>query len=485
MVPSDRVQVENDAPWRPERPYVLYWMTANRRLSWNYALDRALELARELGRPLLVFEPLRVDHRWASRRFHTFVVQGMWDNAAEAAAHGVTYLPWVEPEVGAGRGLLEALAASAAAVVTDLWPSLFHPHMLRAAAARLDVRLESVDSVGVLPLAQPGRDFTAAQHFRRHLHKTAWHLLAEHPEPAPLTGYDLHRALVPAEVVARWPASDLAALLAGGIDALPLDPLAPAPLRGGAVAGEAVARAFLETRLGRYHTDRNDPDGDGASGLSPWLHFGHVSAHRLIHEVVLREGWSPSQVDPSKIAAREGFWRMSAAAEAFVDECVVWRELGHQWCYLHPESHEDMDSLPDWALTTLRAHAQDARPVVYDRDRLAAARTHDPLWNAAQRQLVEEGRIQNYLRMLWGKKVLEWSATPREAWDTLFDLNNRYALDGRDPNSVSGISWTFGRFDRPWGPERPIFGTVRYMSSDNTAKKLTLDAYLRRWGRAR
>jgi deoxyribodipyrimidine photo-lyase len=144
-----------------------------------------------------------------------------------------------------------------------------------------------------------------------------------------------------------------------------------------------------------------------------------------------------------------------------------------------------MDSLPDWALSTLRAHASDPRPVVYDRERLAAARTHDPLWNAAQRQLVEEGRIQNYLRMLWGKKVLEWSATPREAWDTLFELNNRYALDGRDPNSVSGISWTFGRFDRPWGPERPIFGTVRYMSSDNTAKKLSLDAYLRRWGRPR
>ncbi len=483
MVPSDRVRVENDAPWRPERAYVLYWMTANRRLQWNYALDRALEVARELRRPLLVFEPLRIDHRWASLRFHTFVVQGMRDNAATAAASGVSYFPWVEPEIGASRGLLASLAADAAAVVTDTWPSLFHPRMLRAAAERLDVRLEAVDSVGVVPLAQPGRDFTAAQHFRRHLHKTAAHLLAEHPVPEPLAGYDLGRAELPAGIASRWPASDVDALLAGGLSDLALDPLAPTALTGGPVAGENLARGFLTSRLSRYHTDRNDPDGDGASGLSPWLHFGHVSAHRLLAEVVAQEAWTPDRVDRSKVAAREGFWGMGPAAEAFVDECVVWRELGHQWCYLHPDAHEDMDALPDWALATLRAHTADRRPVVYDRAQLAAARTHDPLWNAAQRQLVHEGRIQNYLRMLWGKKVLEWSATPREAWDTLFELNNRYALDGRDPNSVSGISWTFGRFDRPWGPERPIFGTIRYMSSDNTAKKLSLRAYLQRWGR--
>ena len=139
------------------------------------------------------------------------------------------------------------------------------------------------------------------------------------------------------------------------------------------------------------------------------------------------------------------------------------------------------DSLPDWALKTLAKHESDPRPVVYTMSELEAAKTHDPIWNAAQRQLVSEGRMHNYLRMLWGKKVLEWSKTPREAAERLIVLNDKYALDGRDPNSYSGIFWVFGRYDRAWGPERPIFGTIRYMSSDSTAKKLKLKGYLARF----
>mgnify|MGYP000440960649 CR=1 FL=1 len=144
--------------------------------------------------------------------------------------------------------------------------------------------------------------------------------------------------------------------------------------------------------------------------------------------------------------------------------------------------HDDYESLPEWAKATLREHATDARSHVYTLADFATASTHDEVWNAAQRQLVREGTIQNYLRMLWGKKVLEWSRTPEEAWHVLVELNNRYALDGRDPNSYSGIGWVLGRFDRPWGPVRPIYGTIRYMSSDATRRKLGLRGYLARWG---
>jgi deoxyribodipyrimidine photo-lyase len=140
--------------------------------------------------------------------------------------------------------------------------------------------------------------------------------------------------------------------------------------------------------------------------------------------------------------------------------------------------------LPGWALATLERHAGDPRPILYDLPTLAAGRTHDALWNAAQAQLLREGRIHNYLRMLWGKKILEWSSTPRQALDALVELNNRYALDGRDPNSYSGIFWTLGRFDRPWPPERPIFGTVRYMTSDSARRKLDLGSYLARYSDA-
>ena len=167
--------------------------------------------------------------------------------------------------------------------------------------------------------------------------------------------------------------------------------------------------------------------------------------------------------------------------ESFLDEAVTWREVGFNMCS-HRDDYDQFESLPDWAQKTLNDHASDPRPQLYSLAQLEASETHDPLWNAAQRQLVREGRMHNYLRMLWGKKILQWSPSPREALATLIDLNNKYAVDGRNPNSYSGIFWTLGRYDRPWGPVRPIFGTIRYMTSENTAKKLKLKGYLERYG---
>jgi deoxyribodipyrimidine photo-lyase len=187
-----------------------------------------------------------------------------------------------------------------------------------------------------------------------------------------------------------------------------------------------------------------------SSGLSPYLHFGHISAHEVFQEVTA--------------AKRDN-------RERFLDELITWRELGFNMCALTPD-YDRYESLPAWAKKTLAKHARDVRPLVYSLDQLETARTHDLVWNSAQIQLLTQGRIDNRLRMLWGKKILEWSQTPQEALDIMIHLNNKYALDGRDPNSYTGIFWTLGRYDRPWGPERPIFGLVRYMSSENTARKL-------------
>lgn len=476
-----RVTALNDAPLRPERDFVLYWMTSARRTTWSHALDQALRLCRTWNKPLLVFEPLRLDYAWATVRSHTFIVQGMVDNAAACAERGVTYLPWVEGTKGEGRGMLAALAEHACCVVTDAFPGFFLHRMTAAAGERLDVRLFRVDSNGMLPLDASDRAFPVAHAFRRHLHKTLLQHL-DQPDADPLHGYDLGAAPIPAEISARWRASDLPALLAGGLRALPLDPVPPAPDVGGAIAGQRAVERFLTHRLARYADERNDPDSDAASGLSPWLHFGHVSAQQVAWAVLDRYGWSPALVSPAFVGKREGWWGLPDEAESFLDELITWREVGYGYCHHRPHDFDRYESLPDWAQETLRKHASDRREHVYTAAQLDAATTHDLLWNAAQRQLKGEGRIHNYLRMVWGKKVLEWSATPREALATLIELNNRYALDGRDPNSYSGIFWCFGRFDRAWGPERPIFGTVRYMSSDNTARKVNVKRYLARWG---
>jgi deoxyribodipyrimidine photo-lyase len=486
--PRRRVLVER--PLRPDGEFVAYWMTAARRLRWNYGLERALELATTLGRPLVVVEALGCGHRWASDRIHAFLLAGMADQARRSAGAPIHYHPYVEPEPGAGQGLVEALSRRACAVVADDSPVFLLPRLLAAAARRVECRLEAVDSNGLLPLAAAGRDFPSAHVFRRHLQARLAACLRRPPFADPLAAARLPRlARLPEEIERRWPRAGGALLGAApaALAALPIDhEVAPvAALPGGACAGERALEDFLERRLPRYAEERSHPDAEVSSGLSPYLHFGHLSAHQILARVGEREGWSAELLPGAGDGARAGWWGMSAAAEAFLDQLVTWRELGYQAAARRPDDYDRYEALPAWARATLEKHAGDARPALYGHDRLERGDTGDELWNAAQRQLRAEGRIHNYLRMLWGKRVLEWTPTPREALAELFALNDRWALDGRDPNSTSGIGWCLGRYDRPWAPERPVYGVVRYMSSANTRRKLRLTGYLRRWSAPR
>lgn len=457
--PGVRVRVVKGAPVR-DGSYVLYWSIAARRTRWSFALDRAVEWGRKLGRGIVVLEALRVDAPWSSVRFHAVVQAGMADARARYGASGIAYYPWIEPEVGAGHGLLEALAARACVVVTDDCPAFFLPRMVAAAAARLDVRVEAIDGNGLVPLAAPRKDYKRAVDFRRAL--PGW--LAAHPEQPsadPLVGYDLPRAQFPADVLARWPIVDVP------LDRLPIARIPAVPFAGGEVAARAALARFLP-RVDAYAEDREHPDIDGTSGLSPWLHWGHLSAHEVV--VAVRDR-SPGRV---------GAFAVSPSAATFLEELVTWRELAFHTARYRPDA-ERYASLPDWARRTLADHAGDPRPIVYDVDTLAASRTSDPIWNAAQRQLVGEGRIHNAMRMVWGKLVLGWTRTPEQAFDALVELNNRYAIDGRDPCSSAGIAWCFGRYDRAWGPVRPIYGTVRFMTSASAAKKRRLRGWVQRW----
>ncbi len=239
-------------------------------------------------------------------------------------------------------------------------------------------------------------------------------------------------------------------------------------------------RRFLEMQLPRYASERNQPEADATSNLSPYLHFGHISTFEVVDELLDHYGWSPEKVEPAARGQRSGWWGLDENAESFLDELVTWREVGFNTA-AQCTDYERFESLPNWAHETLDAHRSDVREHVYTSDQFEGAETHDPLWNAAQRQLVRDGHIHGYLRMLWGKKILEWSPTPEQAHETMVQLNNKYALDGRDPNSYSGISWVLGKYDRPWAPERPIFGRVRYMTSKSTARKFKVDNYIEQY----
>ncbi|MEO8481857.1 MAG: deoxyribodipyrimidine photolyase [Acidobacteriota bacterium] len=483
-VPAQRIRALNTREARPDGTCVLYWMVAARRLSSNFGLQRAAEWAIALQRPLVIFEPLRVDYRWASDRLHRFVIEGMADHHHAMRSRPATYVPHVEHQPGDGRRLLDALVAQAAVVVTDDYPAFFVPGMLSAAGRRIAVRLEAVDSNGLLPMRLADRTFPTAFAFRAHVQRSLRACLAEWPADIAWDRLPPPVALaLPDDAGARpTPGAALAAPDAL-IASLDIDhSVGPVNVRGGTAPAAARLAHFVTNLLPRYTDDHNHPDIDGTSRLSPYLHFGHLSAHDVFTSVMTAERWTSRKLALSGGGKREGWWGVSAGAEAFLDQLITWRELGFNMCVRAPETYDQYESLPPWARATLDRHAGDPRPSRYSTEALARADTHDPVWNAAQRQLVREGWMHNYLRMLWGKKILEWSDTPESALTTMIQIMNRYALDGRDPNSYAGYGWTLGRYDRPWGPERPIFGTVRYMSSENTVRKLKIKAYLQRFG---
>ncbi len=484
-IPATRTRHLNAAPVRGEGQYVLYWMTTARRPRFNFALEHAVSWATELKKPLVVLEALRTAYPWASRRLHRFVMDGMVANAAYFATTSLTYYPYLKPAEGAGSGLIDAFAENACVVVTDDYPCFFIPRMLEKTAPRLSVRLEAVDANGLLPLSLArGRAFTSAYSFRRFCQSVLPEELARKPqeEPALNARLPVLKGLSPT-LRFRWPSAPTSLLSnADTLRRLPIDQrVTPVDLEGGWITGHWMLYRFLERRLPTYEVGRSHPDDDAESGLSPWLHFGHLSIHDIVKAVCEMEEWQGIAEPPTRDGTKKGFWGLSSSAEAFLDEAVTWRELAFNAC-AHLPNYGAYESLPDWARTTLEKHASDARPYVYDLSELEVGETHDELWNAAQHELLQRGTMHNYMRMLWGKKILEWSESPRVALDHMIHLNDKYALDGRDPNSYAGIFWILGRYDRPWAPERAIFGQIRYMSSASARRKLRMKRYLLRHG---
>jgi deoxyribodipyrimidine photo-lyase len=502
-----RVRKLNAKPIRPRGTFVLYWMQMFRRLDHNHALDYAIAAAKHLKKPLVVYEALKLNYPWASARIHSFVLEGMQANEARARKLGLNYWPFVETPDDAGRGLVGKLASDAAMIVTDDYPAYIVPAHNRA-IAKFDVAIHAIDANGVVPLSLLGKPVAAAAHLRPRIHKLFSESWANRSKPKPefdgLAKTKLEAPFRPWETP-----TDLSRFVAN----LPVDQSVPPVLTdvGGGEIGRQRLAGFIKSKLPRYAAERSqpdDPERNSASGLSAHLHFGHLGIEEVIDATLNANGpWDAEMINP-KTRNKDDFFCRDPNVNSFLDEAIVWRDIGHHWmrsaeCGVRSAelktrswqageiptfNFETMDFsplscgtletvLPPWALATLTKHAADRREYVYSLEQFENADTHDELWNAAQTELVKTGRIHNYLRMLWGKKVLEWSASPEEAYRVLEHLNNKYALDGRDPNSYTGILWCFGLFDRPWPPEREVFGSIRYMSSANTAKKFKLNGY--------
>ena len=469
--------------------YVLYWMQINRRLHYNFALEYAVAYANRIGRPLVILEGLACDYPWATARTSTFILEGMAEHVGHLRDAGsVLYIPYPEQKSGSYDKLVRALCSRAAILISDEYPVFIMRERNEKLEKELQIPFHTIDSNGIIPMALSNKAPYSAYVFRRMMQKMFRECWEYPPQEHPLKELQNHGLPdLPKEVMdkrktglERLESSGCIKDFVNGLSSLN-DNIGPIEIKGTREAALKRLDAFIGNDLLRYQVDRNDPDKESTSRLSPWLHFGKISSFEVVKEVfgMQPKDWNLDDARPVN-GKRSGFFGGDASIESFLDEIITWRETGFHFAW-HTPAYDQFDSLPSWARETLSDHSVDRRDYTYTYTELEEAQTHDPVWNAAQTQLRKEGRIHNYLRMLWGKKVLEWTPDPQTALEYLIDLNNYYAIDGRDPNSYSGIFWILGRFDRAWGPEREIFGKIRYMSSDSARKKVKLDHYLKRY----
>ena len=481
---SDRVFKRNQNEPNPDGEFVLYWMQINRRFHYNFALEYAVGWANKLDKPLLILEAFSCDYPWATDRTHTFMMQGMKEHLETIDRRSFNYLPFVEKESGQYEQLLMSLSTRASLLVTDEYPVFIMKERNATLPDQVHIPYYSVDSNGLIPLGLTEKDPYSAYLFRKTMQKYFVEAYTNPPKENPLEELNNRSHIeLPDSIFEGLPdgeeaLSDIAETISGiSID----HSVKPIEWHGGRNAALQKMHYFMENGLMQYGELRNDPDENKTSKMSAWLHFGKISEYEVVREVLSHQpqGWDLDRITYNN-GSRNGFFNGHSSIDAYLDELITWREVGFHFAH-HRDDYDQFESLPDWALETLNEHKSDPREWTYSYDELAESRTHDEIWNAAQTQLREEGIIHNYLRMLWGKKVLEWTPDPETALQYLIDLNNTYAIDGRDPNSYSGIFWCFGRFDRAW-QERPVFGKIRYMTSDSTRKKVQMKQYLSRYG---
>lgn len=425
---------------------IVYWMSREQRVADNWGLYHAQQLALERQVPLLVVFTLADGFLGATLRQYGFMLQGLEQVAWKLRSLNIPFLLLRgEPQ----QSVLQFIKQEkVGAVVCDFDPLRIKRQWFEGVAAAAKVAVVEVDGHNIVPcrVVSSKREYgayTIRPKLRRLLsgYLTAIPHVIQHP-------FSWTAAAEPFD----------AALL---LSQLKLDTqVAEVAIQSGEAAAHKALEDFIACRLAGYATRRNNPLVDGQSGLSPWLHFGQLSPQRVALTV-----------------ARSGD---TDDVEALLEELIVRRELSDNFCFYCPE-YDSIAAAPDWARRTLEKHRHDARQYCYKVEQFEQAATHDPLWNAAQREMVQTGKMHGYLRMYWAKKILEWSESPEEAMNTAIFLNDRYSLDGRDPNGYAGIAWSIcGVHDRAWG-ERPVFGTIRSMSYDGCKRKFDVAAYCRRW----
>ena len=448
MIQQERILQLNEGRVR-KGDYVLYWMQASQRAEYNHALEYAIEQANELGLPVVVFFGITKRFPDANARHYLFMLEGLKETGAALKKRGIRFVVRLVPPA---EGVVR-LSRRAAFVVTDRGYLRIQRRWRSEAARRINCPFVQIESDAVVPVETvSAKEEYAAATIRPKIHR----LLGDYMRPIrnmKPRNSSLELRLESVDITDPWA---LLEKIRSGSDG--------GFVRSGYLGGTSKAkrrlRSFIKDKLDGFGELRNDPSEDHLSNMSPYLHFGQISPLYIALEV--EKSGSPG-------------------GQAYLEELIVRRELSMNFVY-NNQLYDSYEGLPEWCRKTLARHRRDKREYIYTESELAAAGTHDPYWNAAQTEMILTGKMHGYMRMYWGKKILEWSRTPQQAYITALRLNNRQELDGRDPNGFTGVAWCFGKHDRPW-KERPIFGMVRFMNARGLERKFDMGGYVRKIAR--
>lgn len=426
---------------------ILYWMSRDRRVNDNWALLFAYEMAKKFQAPLFVVFNLVPEFLGATLRQYDFMVRGLQEVVVNLEQLNIPFRLFTgQPDATIPKFIKNQQVG---AVICDFSPLRIYRHWKQELAVKIGVPLFEVDAHNIIPCwsASPKQEF-AARTIRPKIHRQLHHYLEEFPE---LTA--MPESLYTPAPETNW--QEALSSLKVDTNVKPIEWLEP-----GETGARQTLDSFISRKLENYAQNRNNPVLDSLSNLSPYLHFGQISAQRIALEV------------EKTITNKE-------SAEAFLEELIVRRELSDNYCN-HNNHYDSIEGLADWARKTLDDHRSDPREYIYSVEEFESARTHDPSWNAAQMEMVKTGKMHGYMRMYWAKKILEWSPSPEEAIQTAIYLNDKYELDGRDPNGYVGVLWAVGGLhDRPWF-ERPVYGKIRYMNANGLRRKFDVDTYIKK-----
>jgi deoxyribodipyrimidine photo-lyase len=442
---------------------VVYVMGRDQRVHDNHALLAAQDYAARLGLPLMVAFRLLAQSGVRSREHYQFMVDGLRQLAAELEKYGIPFVVVSD---------LDELCAEVkpAALYFDFSPLRGPRTFQKSFAETAGFPVYVVDTHNIIPVWElSDHEEFAAHTIRRKVHKQLAQWLTEPPKLQPQS-----HAYQPPVSGLTWSEVD------GIVQNVPACGISVTDTPGGRAA-RVTLDEFMDNRLLAYAVDRNDATTNGQTGLSPYLHFGQISALRVALELQKQPvSQPPLLLREPRLASSDTEPTLDDSVDALLEELIVRKELADNYCF-YKKNYDNLLGAKPWAQKTLAAHANDAREFVYSQEQWEAAQTHDSLWNAAQRQLLRTGKIHGYMRMYWAKKLLEWSRSPEDAIAYAVYLNDHYSVDGGDPNGYVGIMWSIaGLHDRPWF-DREVYGTVRYMATSGASKRFDISEYIQTW----